>query len=134
MLQARNVPCCFAMLPQNMSLCHYGMQHVASLFDGGLRWAGHVKSMCRVCRQKWQDGCLRHGWLGSSEGEHIPPELRRTRADDKVKFKLKRYTYTSLHKNPYWRGVWEWDGLSSKKVTVRDASRAQSQVDPTDNI
>ena len=41
------------------------------------------------------------------KGYTKPIENRRTRAESKVKFKIKRFTYITMQKSPLWRGVWE---------------------------
>ena len=66
--------------------------------------------------------------LSKSRGHETPPERRRTRADNKIKLEIKHYSYTAMKKNPYWRGVWEWDGLDAEVQKSDTVSKFVSET------
>ena len=54
----------------------------------------------------------------NSKGLIINEDDRRTRNDGKIKFPPANYDYASTRKSPWYRGIWEWDGLT---VTMQKA-------------
>ena len=66
--------------------------------------------------------------VSKSKGMLKPPENRRTRADHKVKFKIKKFDYITMQKSPLWRGVWEWDGLNAATQLLEDKKKFSNLI------
>ena len=61
-------------------------------------------------------------------GANVDEAQRRTRNDIKVKLPATNYVYASTSKSPWYRGVWEWDGLTHTIQRAKDKEAFKSMI------